>query len=646
MTYAIIPHRLIPGVSGVSSDAQNLSVTNNNAGGFGTAEWDALSAPGLAKGSAVTIGLEGATVFEGKVASVTTGIGEKLSYHVSCVGHFDEFKEDETVEGVFVDRDLNQWVGIGCENWSVWPEGEIGLDTSNGLRFTWPEADKVICYQSETGTTYDHVGNALPHWDVSDFPPAPALWTGAYYKIAGSKTITGLSFEALTFMMRGDMATMQTPDYTNPIGPPDEKYGHRFSKYPKIGYWSDFCGLGHGLAGTPPNAFVGVYMCDDVADLPTTDPVAMYYDGAHLLQRWRVGDYEGVWNFAPRYVYSGKVIVFYAAYLPVRLPFNLGTKYSKNADHLVRTKWVARNRLYVSPFMKTAQYMRIDHLSVYSQGYESGADGSDDLADVFAILFPGSVCDSMPLPAPIDDTAPASIVLRPDSRTLCSAVPELLALYPVDMNYGWWEDGVLTITRDAGEVSIADVPGVDTTGAALSDEGAVDLVQVAFSPTDAVTPQPGQLIVPQTAYLTVDLSGAYDLVPDDWQPAAGQRVAYIDATGTATSEVAAARIGQATAIARRPAQWTGNVNLHAIVGATAMRPGKTLSGAGITDALITSQSINVDGDSVSLSLGNTGYMGRFPARVAGKPLSAHPQEPMGPRPGVTHNRGRSGGRNR
>ena len=34
-TYGIIPHRLIPGVSGVPADAENLSVVNTNAGGFG-----------------------------------------------------------------------------------------------------------------------------------------------------------------------------------------------------------------------------------------------------------------------------------------------------------------------------------------------------------------------------------------------------------------------------------------------------------------------------------------------------------------------------------------------------------------------------------------------------------------------------------
>jgi hypothetical protein len=49
-----------------------------------------------------------------------------------------------------------------------------------------------------------------------------------------------------------------------------------------------------------------------------------------------------------------------------------------------------------------------------------------------------------------------------------------------------------------------------------------------------------------------------------------------------------------------------------------------LSAPGVDGALITQTTCDVQGDRVTLSLGNTGYRGRFPARVAGKPLTASP----------------------
>jgi hypothetical protein len=279
---------------------------------------------------------------------------------------------------------------------------------------------------------------------------------------------------------------------------------------------------------------------------------------------------------------------------------------------------------------------------VYSQGYESQADGSDDLADVFTILFPTGSFEAMPLPAPDDDTAPTSIALRTPT-TEAAAVPELLSLYPQQMQWGWWESDVLTIEHDAGAASISDEPGVDTTNAAASDDGAVDLVLVEFSPTQA-PPSPGAFQMPITRHLTVDKDGTYAVVDEHWAPSAGQRVAWIDAREAAHDETAAARIGQALAIDRRPGQWGGSVVLTAIANASTIRPGKTLSGAGITDALITSTTVEVGADRVTLELGPTGYHGRFPARVPGKPGTAAPSLPMtpnGPMPGM---RRRSGGR--
>ena len=627
-TYDIIPHRLRAGVSGPPSDAANLSVMNTNAGGFGTADWDQSSAPALAKGDAIKINIEG-RAFEGKVASVSGGgVGETLSWHVSCIGHFDELKDDETVERVFVDRDISMWQGTDCNNWSVASDFQINLDTEGGLRFSWPAVDQTMVYQSATATHYiDHVGNAIPYKKAGDFPKPDALWTAACYQIGGHQRITGLSFELDFYMNLEFLYRMTTSDYTSPIGPPDDKYGHRFARYPQINYWSGFYNLPDSKLPKP--LYFGAYVCDKAEDLPVADPIAMRHDPRALIiiDGGIAGPSLGLVGLSDtmklRFPCDGKIVVFYAAYLPVQLPFNLGTKYSKNADHLVRTKWVARNRIFnpwAGPGMATN--VSVKNVSVYANGYESEDDGTDDLADVFTILFPTCEVEKMPLPAPIDDTAPTSIVLR-QATTKLAAITELLGLYPADMCWGVWEDKVLKIEHDAGSVSIGDEPGVDTSGAALSDEGAVDIVIVEYTPT-MPTPAPGALQLTSTAFLTVDLEGSYELVEDGWEPGEGVRATKVDATGYAHSAIAAARAGQMVAISRRAGQWTGSVPLHAIAGASAIRPGKILSAPGIAGALITQTTCDVEGDLVTLSLGNTGYLGRFPARVAGKPLTASP----------------------
>jgi hypothetical protein len=623
-TYGVIPHRLIPGVAGVPADASGLTVTNNNAGGFGSAEWDQDIAPSVAKGDAVAIDLED-RVFEGKVASVSGGIGPQLAYHVACVGRFREHTLDETVHGMFVDRDANQWQSLSG-NWGIWPEGEVSVELQGCVSFSWPMVDETICHESATGTAYSHVGNSVPHSVISDYPAADPLWSAAAYQWQANKTITGFSVEVDGRLGTGSMYAMTTPDYTNPIDPADPPHGRRHSTYPQFNYWSDF----YRLAATPSPYYVGAYVCDALADLPSADPVAMRTD-PHLLQRFDAPLF--IYANDPlklRFAFEGRYLVLYTAYLPVRLPLNLDTRYSKNADHLVRTQWCARNRLYLPNTGQNSftqefifpSVLNFRKLSVYAQGYESAPDGSDDLADAFRIIFPTGVFDSMKLPAPIDDSAPTSIGLRTPT-TEAAAVPELLSLYPLDMPWGWWEDDVLTITADAGTVSVSDEIGVDTRGAAQTDEGAVDLVLVEYAPTPAAA-EPGAMQLAQTAFLTVDKDGAYEVVDADWKPGAGVRCAYRDATGEASSEVAAARIGQAIAIERRAGQWTGSVSLTAIMGASAIRPGKMLSGPGIAGAIITQTTVDVGADQVTLALGSAGYRGRFPERVPGKPDTARP----------------------
>ena len=666
----IVPHRLKGNVSvSCQADPINLTWRDDNAGGYSSAEWDTYEDPPAVGEKAIVIS-EGVHSFEGRVDAVSDGVGERKLPHVVCYGNADDLKGNETMEGVFVDRDLTQWQIADCRNWQAAPDFEIAAAVEgSSLLFAWPETDKLMVDRSESdaaastdvnmvvvegtsvATHYNHIGNGMPPgWSRSHFAPPKILWTMAYYKLAGGATthrITGLAFDAYWDLSTPKLDAKKTPDYNNPIGPPDEKYGHRFATYPKVNYWTDFAGI--PLASLR-SAFCGVYCCDSPGDLPVTDPQAMRQD-PHLLHKFDArsklsnrssnagratgddcGERTGGEVKDPLKMFlpcDGKMICVYAAYLAVQVPMNLGHRYSENADHLVRTKWVAVNRLFAEP----GQFVELRNVSVYSQGYRSKDDGSDDLADVFEIAFPGCEVESMPLPGATDDASPTSIAIRQRTSKL-AAIPELLALYPTAMCWGIWEDGILKIEHDAGSVSLSDEPGVDTTGAALSDEGAVDLVMVTYVAPQTSAAAVGSFVTDELAVLLVDKDGAATYPDDDWEPEEGQRVAHIDATGQAQSELAAARIGQLEAIARRRSQWTGTVTAKAIAGASTFRPGKTLAAPGIDGALITGVSVDVNSDVVTLSLGATGYRTRFPAKVPGRPLSAAPpgipQIPGGP----------------
>ncbi len=632
-TYDSIPHRLIGNFTISGADApENAQVTSNNAGGYGTCDWDQRTEPGIGAGDLVTAVSEGVHIFEGRVHSVTTGVGPVQMYHVACLGRYDDLRNNEAVQAVFVDRDLSQLQTADC-GWSAWSEGSIAVDTTRGVMFDWPSVEgwaPTLSYVTAPKTSYDHTGNNLPPgWHKSDFPDADAFWTAAYYKMAGGQNVTRLSFHPGWYMRAKGLDALKTPDYDSPIGPADAKYGHRFSKYHNIETWTDF----YGLAGTPPIFFAGVYACDDPEDLPTYNPQLMWKGGVGFrngAQRlfWVESNQEWT-DYAAKVVVdcNHRLIVFYAGYLPVQLPRNQGTKYSKAADHLVRTKWVAENQYFCPPGgYGMNQWIEFGQLQFYGMGYKSKDDGSDDLRDVFSILFPTSKCDSMPVPASPDETtgllATTSIAIRQPTSEL-AAVPELLSLYPVPMCWGVWEDGVLEIVHDMGSVGVGDEPGVDTTGASQTSDGALDYVLVDYQPiasySDGTT-----LVIPQPLRIIVDANGEWALADPTEAFAPGLRIGYLDATQSAASPAAAALQGQLVAASRLPDQWTGIVRLEGIANASTWRPGKTLSAPGIDKALITQVQVDVTNDIVNLSLGSTGYYLRFPMFVPGKPLTANP----------------------
>ena len=633
-THAVIPHRLIPGTTVSLCDYPiNLRVTDLEAYGCGTADWDQYEVPAFAVGAAVTITIEGGTwVGAVKTISDPDMVGERILYHVSCAGPADELKADGTVEGVFIDRDLSQWKTAEY-GWDGWPEGQITVELSDKLAFFWPQiepdtgTDLVLSDTSTTTTGYgDYADNSAPSFDASDFAGSKSMWSAAYYQIGGgatSKRITSVSFQPVADFSQPSIDGLTTPDYNTPIAPevpagedPDfygttEADVNKFATYPDQNLWSGLYG-----AAAPANSFLGVYAVNDLAQLPTADPEGME-KSPYLIYKFAHVRYES----------SGRVdigvdarfIVFYASYRPIRFPENQLAWYSRDAAHLVRSAWVARNRLMA----QRGQWAYVYGLEVCAQGYKPiQPGGPDDLARAFRILSPGCDVTPMILPPSIDGSPGVTIAIR-NATTLPAAVADLLALYPQDMSYGWRADGLRIHKKPDGSYTVYDEPGVDTTGAGTTNEGAVDLVMVAYmAPTP--TPSPGTLTVASPSFLTVDKDGAYTLVDETWEPTPGQRVVFIDATAE-TSLLAAVHKGQSVAIEQRPDQGCGSVTLKAIVGASAVQSGCALTGPGIApDTAVTSVSVDVGSDTVTLELGHSGFVGRFAPNSPGVPMSTTP----------------------
>ena len=631
-----IPHRLIPGTSvDIAPGAINLQVKNVDAFGFGTADWDQYGAP-PAEGEVATITLEGVTSFEGKVMSASDPamVGERLLYHVSCKGPAEDLKSNGTIEGVFIDRDLGQWHAVDS-GWEGWSDGQINVEITDKIAFFWPTiepdtgTDLVLVDTSEPLTDYrPYVGNTPPPgWHASDFPKAKALWTAAYYQIGGgatSKRISSVSFIPVADLGQAAIDALTTPDYDAPIAPvvpagedadfygTEEAEVNHFATYPDVNLWSGLYG-----AAPPANCFMALYACDDLADLPTDRPDGMEND-PHLIYKFGHCLYDSSGRVTIDV--ACKYLVWYAAYRAIRFPESLDDMYAVTSAHVIRGAWVGRTRLMA----QRGQWAFIYGLQVRAQGYApNAASDCDDLADVFRILVPGCDVKPMILPPPLDGSAGTTIAIR-NATTLPAAVADLLALYPSDMSYGWWEGGVLRIRKKPdGAYDLTDEPGVDTTGAGTTSEGAVDLVLVSYM-APAATPVAGKLAVSSPSFLTVDAAGVYELVDEWWTPRATDRVVFVDGTG-ASGILAAARMGQSVAIEQRPNQGCGSVTLKAIAGASLVRPGCLLTGPGVAaDTVVTGVSVDVGADTVSLDLGHSGYVARFPSNAVGVPLSTTP----------------------
>ena len=632
-THAVIPHRLIPGATVSLCDLPiNLRVTDLEAYGCGTADWDQYEVPAFVVGADVTVTIEGGT-WVGAVKTISGGVGERILYHVSCAGPADALKADATVEGVFIDRDLSQWK-TADSGWEGWPEGQINVSLTDKLAFFWPTiepdtgTDLVLVDTSEPKTGYGTLMSNTPPdgWSATDFSASKALWSAAYYQIGGgatSKRISSVSFIPVADLSQAAINALTTPDYNTPIAPvvpageDADFYGtteaevNHFATYPDMNLWGGLYG-----SAAPANCFLGLYACNDLAQLPTADPDGMQ-QSQYLIYRFANVLYPSSGRVTIDV--DAKFLVFYSCYRSIRFPDSQLAYYSSDAAHLLRTAWRASTKLMA----QRGQWAYIYGLEVRAQGYKPiEPGGPDDLARAFRILSPGCDVTPMIIPPSIDGSPGVTIALR-NATTLPAAVADLLALYPQDMSYGWRAGGLRIHKKPDGAYTVYDEPGVDTTGASTTNEGAVDIVFVAYMAATG-TPSPGTLAVVTPSFLTVDKNGTYTLVDETWEPTPGQRAVFIDATAE-SSLLAAVRKGQSVAIEQRPEQGCGSVTLKAIAGAAAVQAGCALTGPGIAaDSAVTSVSVDVGSDTATLEIGHSGFVGRFPSNSPGVPLSTTP----------------------
>ena len=595
-------HTMKPGVAvscggaGVDDLVEGLTWTTTAAGGFGSCSFT-LRGEGAAPpsyGSVVEIG--GGSLYRGRVVNrpdlaIT---GEEVSYQVICDGEAKEYGRDDGFAMAFRDRDLAQWqVADAGEAWApLGSDFKLSVSLQGSLRVSGPALEQIVDYVSlhaAPGITYG------PPWYANAPPPCPPsecnaplpVWSAAWYHLQDGVTDDRVS----SFKVRAAWDT-RTPlqdalvvsDLDNPLGEPDPDHGYRFATYPELDRWTEFYGI-----ATPPGCFWGgIYCCEEDGQLPLHDPVAMYTD-TRCLHRFVPGQSStGTDLDLPC---DGKLLCLYVSYRPVRVPVWDAEVYDEAHDHLVRANWYAGNVYYAEPGL----FIELTDVEVVCNEWEG-----DDLAPAFGLIFAECTCDVQA--TPVDPEA--TIMVRPHTNRLAT-IEQLLALTDQPRVWGFYEWHVLRIREDFGDVSFdAEEPGV-TVSAQLKVDGAVSTCTVLYQVGAAQEPSGSTLGVNAPLITTVNKKGESTV---DGEPVArGQRNARIDVSATAGGLAAAQQQGQAEIVKRGYQEWEGSVGLRSIYGAPAVRAGQVVSCGAAAGALITGTSVNVDSDTVELTLGSHGY---------------------------------------
>ncbi len=594
-------HTMKPGVAVSCCDArvddlvEGLTWTTTAAGGYGSCSFrlrgEGASPP--AYDSVVEIG--GGTLYRGHVVNRPDLAisGEETSYEVICEGDAKEYGGDKAFAMAFRDRDLAQWqVADAGEAWApLSSDFKLGVSLQGSLRISGPALDQLVDYVSpvaEEGLTWGlRYGNTPPLSYPFQYPDPLPVWSAAWYHLQDGLTadrISSLKVRAAWDTRTPLQDALVVSDLDNPLGEPDPDHGYRFATYPELSRWSAF----YDMAASPGSFWGGIYCCEEDGELPLHDPVAMYTDSRRLHRFIPGQQSSGTDLDLPC---DGKLLCVYASYRPVRKPVWLSEVYNEDHDHLMRADWYAANVYYAEP----GSFIELTDVEVVCNEWEG-----DDLAPAFARIFPECTCDVQA--TPVDPEA--TIMVRPHTTRLAT-IEQLLALTDQPRVWGFYEDRVLRIREDFGDVSFdAEEPGV-TVRAQLKVDGAVSTCTVLYQMGAPQEPSGSTLGVNAPFITTVNKKGESAVKGIPVVP--GERNARIDVSATAGGLAAAQQQGLAEIVKLGYQEWEGSVGLRSIWGAPAVRAGQVVSCGAAVGALITGTSVNVDADTVELTLGSHGY---------------------------------------
>ena len=476
---------------------------------------------------------------------------------------------------------------------------------------------------TDGGATWHELAPADADY-AADCPPAKILWSAHYYHIQDGLTadrITGLKAQA-RYDLRTPIEDAKTIDNLNdPQGAADPDYGHRFSTYSTLNMWTEF----YHLDAPPGSMWAAVYACDDPRDLPIKDPVAML-DDPHRLHLFEprshtdpvvyAVDDEGFIEYdemghaviatpaeeeAIDLTCDNKFLVFYSSYVVIQLPVPFNALYDAGLDHLVWSEWYALNTLYT----ESGQFCELRDVEILANGYPGG----NDLAwAIGAVVGGGDI-------SPVTLTGKPTLKIEPYTTKL-AGIEQLVGMSPDPLYWGWDPD--FFCTTDRGSVSFdADIPGV-TVAAAIKNDGVIDTATVIYSDSTGELDDRRVLAAWVPYSLTFDMNG-------DGVTSPAEMSGLIDASRIACDADCAAEIAQSLIDQRggHGPQWEGTITLLGYARAGATPVGSSVNCGDVSGGIVTSLSADVDGDSVTLSLGGTGFEDRF-ASSPGQPNSAVP----------------------
>jgi hypothetical protein len=503
------------------------------------------------------------------------------------------------------------------------------------------------------------------NWKDEDFPTPPILWAAYYYVPNQGVTddvITLFECDASWNLLTPLMDDMTFPDWDA------QTEAYDASKPPKLlpqrcwppGVQNMWTGL-YGVP-SPTCLFGGIYAVNTPEELPVRDARAMYDHPAlvHLFNRegstnlgtraryveggvvpeggqdkeelikdsgiwyWTGEDGVPIWETPPEAtqlslpIDGKKMLVFYMAYRPIKYPKPCGLVFDEqdlqdDDDGVYKlTTWTALNRF----FLEGNMFVQLDKVAVYCNGFTG-----NDLSLALNLITPGEYPSFV-----VDEYT--SIMVEPFTTKL-GAVEALLQLYPQKVVWGYWHNKTTleasmgnygTIYFDANEPGVsveATLKKADADTASETVGGMTVVYSKGHGSSDNRT-----IHAWTCGYLTIDADGNPLTV--------GTKSGYLDLSGTAHSGESAVGAGisfieeSGGGSVEGGMQWEGTIGLRSIYGAALVRAGYLINCGDVTGAMITSVSVDVDGDKVTLSLGGTGYQGRFAPSPGLGPSSATP----------------------